>query len=285
MQLLISIAQIVPCSYSLIKLLRGIFVSLRRLITSFMKALQKMFKEHINPTTSETNPAVATELLILSLELVKNRVGVLSPDMRKLFIGVILVQLMEKSTDVTVIKAIVTIIEEWVKTKNPLQMNQQPSTREKSILLVKLMQSVETRFPEENELNTQFLELVNYVYRDPQLRETELTAKLEPAFLAGLRYKSPEIRAKFFQVFDANVKRRIFDRLLYIVSSQNWEAMGKNFWIKQCLELLFACAQSDTAIQAANQANLLPSCKKVNVQCKCKTVLAGKIGLATGQLS
>ena len=91
-----------------------------------MKALQKMFKEHINPTTSETNPAVATELLILSLELVKNRVGVLSPDMRKLFIGVILVQLMEKSTDVTVIKAIVTIIEEWVKTKNPLQMNQQP---------------------------------------------------------------------------------------------------------------------------------------------------------------
>ena len=49
-----------------------------RLIPSFMKALQKMFKEHINPSTSETNPAVATELLILSLDLVKNRVGVLS---------------------------------------------------------------------------------------------------------------------------------------------------------------------------------------------------------------
>ena len=172
---------------------------------------------------------------------------------------------MEKSNDVTVIKAIVKIVEEWIKTKNPLQMNQQPSTREKSILLVKLMQFVDQRFPEETELNTQFLELVHFVYRDPQLRETELTAKLEPAFLAGLRYKVPEVRRKFFQVFDANVKRRLFDRLLYICSSQNWEAMGKNFWIKQCLELLFACAQTETAIQAANQANLLPSCKKVRV--------------------
>ena len=63
-----------------------------------------MFKEHVNPSTTETNPASATELLVLSLELVKNRVGVMSPEMRKLFIGVILVQLMEKSNDVSVIK-------------------------------------------------------------------------------------------------------------------------------------------------------------------------------------
>ena len=125
------------------------------------------------------------------------------------------------------------------------------------------MQFVEQRFPDETELNTQYLELVNYVYRDPQLRETELTAKLEPAFLAGLRYKVPEVRNKFFQVFDANVKRRLFDRLLYICSSQNWEAMGKHFWIKQCVELLFACAQSEMPVQAANAANLLPPCKKV----------------------
>jgi transformation/transcription domain-associated protein len=97
-----------------------------RLITSFMKALQKMFKEHVNPSTNESNPQCASELLILSLELVKNRVGVMSQEMRKVFIGQILVGLMEKSSDVPVIKAIVKIVEEWVKTKNPLQMNQQP---------------------------------------------------------------------------------------------------------------------------------------------------------------
>lgn len=42
------------------------------------------------------------------------------------------------------------------------QLNAGPSLREKSILLVKMMQYVEKRF---SDLNTQFLELVNSVYR------------------------------------------------------------------------------------------------------------------------
>lgn len=45
---------------------------------------------------------VALELLTLSLDLVKNRVVVMGVDMRKLFIGGILVGLIEKSTDVKV---------------------------------------------------------------------------------------------------------------------------------------------------------------------------------------
>lgn len=62
-------------------------------------------------------PAVATELLILSLDLVKNRVGVLSPDMRKGFIGTILVGLIEKTSDSKVMKAITKMVEDWVKIK------------------------------------------------------------------------------------------------------------------------------------------------------------------------
>lgn len=92
------------------------------------------------------------------------------------------------------------MVEEWVKNKTPIAINQGPSLREKSILLVKLMQYVEKRFSEDTELMAQFLELVNHVYRDETLRNTELTAKLEPAFLAGLRCTQPPIRAKFFQV-------------------------------------------------------------------------------------
>lgn len=44
---------------------------------------------------------------------------------------------------------------------NP-QIAAAPNLREKSILLVKMMQYVEKRFPD---LNAQFLELVNFVYR------------------------------------------------------------------------------------------------------------------------
>ena len=40
-----------------------------------------------------------------------------------------------------------------------------PSLREKAILLVKLSQHVEKRFPDDTELNAQFLELVYFVYR------------------------------------------------------------------------------------------------------------------------
>ena len=49
--------------------------------------------------------------------------------------------------------------------QTPIAINQSPVIREKAILLVKLMQHVEKRFPEEQELNAQFLELVNYIYR------------------------------------------------------------------------------------------------------------------------
>ena len=49
--------------------------------------------------------------------------------------------------------------------QTPIAINQSPSLREKAILLVKLMQHVEKRFPEDNDLNAQFLELVNYIYR------------------------------------------------------------------------------------------------------------------------
>ena len=33
------------------------------------------------------------------------------------------------------------------------------------------------------------------------------------------------------------MKRRVYERLLYICCSQNWEAMGSHFWIKQCTEV------------------------------------------------
>ena len=121
--------------------------------------------------------------------------------------------------------------------QNPIAINQSPSPREKAILLVKLMQHVEKRFPDDTDLNAQFLELVNYIYRDESLGGTELTSKLEPAFLAGLRCNQPTIRQKFVEVFDGSIKRRLFDRLLYITCSQNWEAMGGHFWIKQCIEV------------------------------------------------
>ena len=196
-----------------------------RLISSFMRVLQRMVREHLTPSTQET-VAAASELLILSLDLVKNRVAVMGQDMRKSFIGQLLVGLIEKSPDVKVMKAIVKMLEDWMKTKDAKLLNQGPNLKEKSILLAKLMQYVEKRFPDDLELNGQFLEMVNFVYRDETLKGSDLTSKLEPAFLSGLRCVQPHIRAKFFEVFDASMRKKLHDRLMYVVCSQNWEAMG-----------------------------------------------------------
>ncbi|CAG7721830.1 unnamed protein product [Allacma fusca] len=211
-----------------------------RLITPFTKVLLKITREHLTP--GGTDAALGTELLILSLDLVKNRVGVMGVDMRKGFIGTVLVALIEKSTDPKVMQAIIKMLDEWMRNKNPIVINQGPSIREKCILLVKMMQNVEKRFSHDQELLAMYLELINFIYRDEHLKGTELNSKLEGAFLAGLRCSQAQIRSQFFQVFDASIRRRLHDRVMYILCSQNWEAMGPYYWIKQCEELLLSTA-------------------------------------------
>uniref|UniRef100_A0A668VB18 Transformation/transcription domain-associated protein n=1 Tax=Oreochromis aureus TaxID=47969 RepID=A0A668VB18_OREAU len=238
-----------------------------RLISVFMRSLQKMVREHLspqqaNPGVTETN-TVTSELIMLSLDLVKTRLSVMSMEMRKNFIQVILTSLIEKSADPKILRAVVKIVEEWVKNNSPMAANQMPNLREKSILLVKMMTYIEKRFPDELELNAQFLDLVNYVYRDESLSGSDITSKLEPAFLSGLRCTQPMIRAKFFEVFDASMKRRVYERLLYICCSQNWEAMGSHFWIKQCIELLLAVCERNTIIGTSCQGSMLPSITNV----------------------
>ncbi|XP_059180356.1 transformation/transcription domain-associated protein isoform X2 [Centropristis striata] len=238
-----------------------------RLISVFMRSLQKMVREHLspqqaNPGVTETN-TVTSELVMLSLDLVKTRLSVMSMEMRKNFIQVILTSLIEKSPDPKILRAVVKIVEEWVKNNSPMAANQMPNLREKSILLVKMMTYIEKRFPDELELNAQFLDLVNYVYRDESLSGSDITSKLEPAFLSGLRCTQPLIRAKFFEVFDSSMKRRVYERLLYICCSQNWEAMGSHFWIKQCIELLLAVCERNTIIGTSCQGSMLPSITNV----------------------
>ncbi|XP_015774341.1 PREDICTED: transformation/transcription domain-associated protein-like [Acropora digitifera] len=244
-----------------------------RLMTPFFKALQKMHKDHVTAILGEG----ATDMLILCLELVRGRLGVMSADIRKLFFF-ILTTLIEKSPDVKLLRAITKIVEDWIKTKlTQLTMQRLPTLREKSLLLVRMMYNFEKRFPEEFELQAQFLELVNYVYRDENLVNTELASKLEAAFLSGLRCIQPQIRSRFMEVFDKSMKKKLYDRLLYIFCSQNWEAMGPHFWIKQCIELLLAVSACERPVTPSSTFSMLPSVTsfiRASDNQVCKTILA-----------
>lgn len=59
------------------------------------------------------------------------------------------------------------------------------------------------------------------------------------------------------------MRRRLHDRLLYITCSQNWEAIGPHYWIKQCIELLLVTAQSNTPIQMSHESAIIPSITSV----------------------
>nr|XP_018903777.1 PREDICTED: transformation/transcription domain-associated protein isoform X3 [Bemisia tabaci] len=236
-----------------------------RLVGQFVRVLQRLAREHlaslISHTSAETpneNPQLirigTNELLILCLDLVKNRVGGMSGETRKTFLFTIIIGLIEKTSDIKIMRTILKIIEDWMNGPN---VQGSPTLREKSMLLIKLMQFVEKKFPD---LNTQFLELVNNIYRDEVLKSSELTIKLEPAFLSGLRCMVPALRAKFFDVLDRSMRRRLLDRLLYIVAAQNWEPMGHHYWLKQCIELIMVTASQTTQLQLAGETTSLLPC-------------------------
>lgn len=85
------------------------------LIMPFMRVLHKLAKEHLQPVKEHLQPptqdytALTSELLILCLDLVKTRVVVMGVEMRKTFIGAILVGLIEKTQDIKVMKAITKV--------------------------------------------------------------------------------------------------------------------------------------------------------------------------------
>lgn len=60
---------------------------------------------------------------------------------------------------------VICLLKVHVTFQTQLTIQRLPTLREKSLLLVRMMVNYEKRFPEEFELQAQFLELVNYVYR------------------------------------------------------------------------------------------------------------------------
>lgn len=234
-----------------------------KFVEKFTKFVILLKNEHIThnlqqavPQSTTPNMELTKEMLLQSLQLLKNHIKVMNPDIRKSFINSIIVELIEKSNDPRIIKTIIQVMDSWFKMKNP---ELEPNLREKMLLLQKLTHHIESRFASELSLNVQFLEMIHLIYSDPDLNTIELTSKLDQAFLAGLRCSQPELRKKFFDFFDESVDRNLYDRLLYILSTKAWDSIGHHYWIKQCIELLLLTAKPKQQIASYDNLHLLPS--------------------------
>lgn len=204
-------------------------------VPGIVKLFQKLTQNHLM-TGLQPSSSVDSQvnLLILCLNLLKTRISHLG-DQRRGFLACV-TQMIERSPDVQLLHVILDILAEWTLDKTEAF----PTMKEKAGLLVKMM-SLHSR--NDARLTEDYLELILKIYSQPLFARTELTVRLEDAFLYGANSANPQIRSQFMRVFDRSLSRSVYGRLRYILGTQNWESLAEEFWIHQALDLLFGAVQ------------------------------------------
>ncbi|KAI8320067.1 hypothetical protein GQ54DRAFT_9695 [Martensiomyces pterosporus] len=99
-------------------------------------------------------------------------------------------------------------------------------------------------------LERKYLTLVLEVYNDPRFTRSEMTMRLEQAFLSGMQSEDSEMRNRFLDTFDANMPPSLPVRLNYLLETQNWESVSSTFWLQQCIPLLLASTHQRASLRS-----------------------------------
>ncbi|KAI0019632.1 FAT domain-containing protein [Xylariomycetidae sp. FL0641] len=237
-------------------------------IVALMKALQtKLAREHVQHYTSVAqhtiNPAamrsqepngsgemsahdlqIQTDLMIKAIQVTAMRMESLG-DNRRPFLSV-LATLVEKSQHNPLCEKILEMVEGWVFRSEGTW----PTLKEKTAVLHKML-SFEHR--SDQTMLTKFLELVIRIYEDPKITRTELTVRMEHAFLIGTRAQDVEMRNRFLAIFDKSLSRTATARLSYVITAQNWDTLGDSFWLAQAAQLLLGAVEMNANVQLHHQ--------------------------------
>lgn len=211
--------------------LEAFFIPLGRVLT-------RLLKEHLGGNTTEaSSPEACRTLLEDIIRLLRLRVADLG-EQRRWYLSS-LIQIVEKSPSTQLCRIVLDVIRHWVLIDRALA---HPVPREKATILSKMM-SFERR--DDPTLYQDFLSLIYDIYSDPTFARSELTVRLEHAFLLGCRDRDPAVRGRFLDLFDRSISTSLYARLHYIVGVQSWEALGETIWIHQALDLLLGSADQD----------------------------------------
>ncbi|KAK7561566.1 hypothetical protein IWX47DRAFT_824151 [Phyllosticta citricarpa] len=227
-------------------------------IASMCKVLNIMSREHLTaPTQAQgqagmtqrpdqpNGPAVGsfeheiqTSLILKAIDFLASRMPHLG-DQRRPFLTV-LASLVERSPSNAICQKIVDLTEEWIfDSSEPV-----PTLKEKTAVLSK-MQAFEQRA--DKTLLTKFLDLVIRIYEDPKITRSELTVRMEHAFLIGTRAEDVDMRNRFMTIFDKSLSRTASARLNYVIACQNWDILGRSFWLNQVIHLMFGSIEMSSA--------------------------------------
>ncbi|KDQ11909.1 hypothetical protein BOTBODRAFT_176903 [Botryobasidium botryosum FD-172 SS1] len=189
---------------------------------NLMKIFSKLCKDHILAITSKAPGDGTSRLIKLVLAISQAQVPSSQEARRWLITG--LLQLVHKSTNTSLCRLILDMSREWVFQRK----DGVPAMKEKASLLLK-MTSFEFKRGDDA-LFADYLQLIFDIYTEPSLRRTDLTTRLELAFLLGCRIKDPKIRARFTDLFEESLPRSLMSRLQYALGSQSWEYLADLNW-------------------------------------------------------
>ena len=232
-------------------------------IPQIMRALQqKLAKDQTQPQPAATaNPAtqqaprpsegtqggldareleISTQLILKTIQMISLRMTSLG-EQRRPFLSV-LASLVERSQNTKLCERILSMVESWVFNAN----EPWPTLKEKTAVLHKMLPFEQRSDPS---LLNKFLDLVIRIYEDQRITRTELTVRLEHAFLVGTRAQDVEMRNRFMNIFDQSLSKSVNARLIYVLTSQNWDTLSDSFWLSQAIQLIFGAVDMGTHIQ------------------------------------
>ncbi|KAL9103081.1 MAG: hypothetical protein Q9163_001848 [Psora crenata] len=183
---------------------------------------------------------LSTRLTLKTIDILCSRMSELG-EQRRPFLSV-LAQLVERSPNVKLCEKILELVKSWVFDST----HAFPTLKEKNAVLHKML-LFEGRT--DNGLLHKFLDLVIRIYEDPKITRTELTVRLEHAFLIGTRAVDVDMRNRFMNIFDRSLTKAASVRLVYVLTSQNWDTLAETFWLSQAIQLIFGAVEMNAPIQ------------------------------------
>jgi transformation/transcription domain-associated protein len=231
-------------------------------IPQIMKAFQgKMAKDHLaahsgptgqpgvppqmrpdgaNPPTDPREIEIQTDLILKVIDILATRMNELGEN-RRPYLSV-LASLVERSQSNIVCMKILNLVEQWIfHSTEPV-----PTLKEKTAVLSKML-LFEHR--QDTLLLTKFLDLVIRIYEDPKITRSELTVRMEHAFLIGTRAQDVEMRNRYMTIFDKSLSRTASSRLSYVLASQNWDTLSDSYWLSQVIHLMFGSIEMNAPAQ------------------------------------
>ncbi|GAM17861.1 hypothetical protein SAMD00019534_010360 [Acytostelium subglobosum LB1] len=195
------------------------------------------------------------QALIKCYALVKAKIVKLTSDNRKIFLQSLLV-LLEHSNDIELLSEVLAMTTSLITQKEYAGILM---SKEKVNFVLKM-----SRFGQldNKDLINSYFSLIQQVYSDPSSSRLELS-QLEPGFMLGLRSHDPKTRRGLFEILHKSIGSTPFQRLNYIVSIQQWDALGNNYWIRHALDLLLAILPATGSVSLHNSMarfhHILPS--------------------------